>query len=190
MSKFLIVYGTKEGQTAKISSRIGEIFRERGYSADTYDACKIPPSFKFEGYAGALVGSSVHMGQYSKSVIQFASTYKTQLKGVPSTFFSVSMQAASPTPEQRAAIDPWVQNFFKKCGWHPKEYENFAGKLAYTQYGWFMKFVMRTINLSKDPEHAGDTSHDIEYTDWNQVAKFANDFIDKSINNPDPERTK
>jgi len=190
MSKLLIVYGTKEGQTAKISSRIGEIFRERGYSADTYDAGKIPSSFKFEGYAGVVIGSSVHMGQYSKSVIQFAQTYKTQLKNVPSTFFSVSMQAASPTPEQRAAIDPWVQNFFKKSDWHPKVYESFAGTLAYTQYGWFMKLVMKTINFSKDPEHAGDTSHDIEYTNWDQVTRFANDFVDKSVSSPDQESTK
>jgi menaquinone-dependent protoporphyrinogen oxidase len=184
MSKYLIVYGTKEGQTAKISDRIGEIVRQRGHKVDIHDARKIPSTFKFEGYSGAIIGSSIHMGQYSSPVIQFAKQYKSQLEGVPSTFFSVSMQAASATPEQRAQLDPWIQKFLNKCGWHPKTYESFAGRLAYTQYGWFTKWLIKTINRSKDPEHAGDTSHDIEYTNWDQVTKFANDFIDSTQNTP------
>ena len=121
MSKYLIVYGTKEGQTAKISDRIGEVFRQRGHTVDIHDARKIPSTFKFEGYSGALIGSSIHIGQYSSPVIQFAKQYKSQLEGVPSTFFSVSMQAASATPEERARLDPWIQKFFNKCDWHPKD---------------------------------------------------------------------
>lgn len=182
MSKYLIVYGTKEGQTAKVSDRIGEVLRQRGHTVDIFDASKIPSSFKFEGYSGVLLGSSVHMGQYSSPVAQFAKLYKSKLEDVPSTFFSVSMQAASPTEDQRAQLDPFVQKFFNKCNWHPESYESFAGKLAYTQYGWFTKWLMKTINRSNDPEHAGDTSHDIEYTNWDQVTKFANEFIDSTQN--------
>ena len=184
MSKYLIIFGTKEGQTARISDRINEIFRQRGHTADVYDARKIPSGFKFEGYSGALIGSSIHMGQYSSSVIRFARQYKSRLDSIPSVFFSVSMQAASATPEERAQLDPWIQKFFNKCGWHPKTYESFAGRLAYTQYGWFTKWLMKQINRSKDPEHAVDTSHDIEYTNWDQVTTFANDFIDKNQGNP------
>ena len=183
MSKYLIVYGTKEGQTARISDRIGGVFRQRGHSADIYDARKIPAGFKFEGYSGAVIGSSVHMGQYSSPVQQFVKRYKAQLDRVPSTFFSVSMQAASPTPEERTKLDPWIQKFLDKCDWHPKSQESFAGRLAYTQYGWFTKWIMKMINRSKDPEHAGDTSHDIEYTNWDQVTKFANDFVDRTQGN-------
>ena len=180
MSKYLILYGTKEGQTAKIADKIGEVVRHRGFQADIYDARKVPTTFQFDGYTGALVGSSIHMLQWSSPTIQFVRRYKTQLDKVPSAFFSVSMTAAGATPEERSKLDPYVQKFFDKSGWRPITVENFAGSLAYTKYGFFTRWLMQRIARSKG--ETTDTSHDVEFTDWEQVTKFADDFINKTEN--------
>jgi menaquinone-dependent protoporphyrinogen oxidase len=177
MSKYLIVYGTKEGQTAKIADKIGEVIRQRGYQTDIYDARKIPTTFQFDGYTAALVGSSIHMMKWSAPVLQFVRRYKFQLEKVPSAFFSVSMTAASATQEERSKLEPYVQKFFDKSGWRPSTVGNFAGSLAYTKYGFFTRWVMQRIAQSKGESSNTDTSHDIEFTDWEQVSKFANDFV-------------
>lgn len=188
MSKYLIIYGTKEGQTAKIADKIGEVVRQRGFQADVYDARKVPTKFQIDGYTAALVGSSIHMLQWSSPALQFVRRYKTQLDKVPSAFFSVSMTAASTTPEERSKLDPYVQKFFNKTGWNPKMVGNFAGSLAYTKYGFFTRWLMLRIARSKG--ESSDTSHDVEFTDWEQVTKFAEDFISSVENKPAPAGSK
>ena len=60
MSKYLIILGTEEGQTANIADKLGEVMCQRGYQADVYESREVPITFHFDGYTGALVGSSIH----------------------------------------------------------------------------------------------------------------------------------
>ncbi len=50
---------------------------------------------------------------------------------------------------------------------------NFAGALRYSEYGWMMKRVMKSI--ARREGNDTDTSRDHEYTDWPAVDRFAND---------------
>lgn len=184
MSKYLIIYGTKEGQTAKISEKIGEIICQRGFQTDIYDAAKVPPTFQFAGYKAALIGSSIHMAQWSAHAIDFARSYKTQLVKVPSAFFSVSMSAVGAPEGDPVKVNPLIQKFFNQSGWHPNVVGNFAGALMYTKYGYFTRWLMILINGWR--LGASDTSRDIEFTDWKQVAKFTEDFVNQVETNPEP----
>ena len=185
MAKYLVVYGTKEGQTAKIADKIGQVIREHGFEPDLYDASKVPSTLSINDYCGVIIGSSIHILHWSNPAIRFAKRYKTSLDKIPSAFFSVSMTMASKKEEERAKLDPYVEDFFKKSGWHPKMTANFAGAMAYTKYGWFTKWLMQKIAKSKgEIDDVIDTSKDCEYTDWNQVSKFANEFVDQVQNNP------
>jgi menaquinone-dependent protoporphyrinogen oxidase len=50
-----------------------------------------------------------------------------------------------------------------------------AGAVLYTQYPWLKKWMMKRI-VGK----AGggtDTTRDYEYTDWNDLRRFANEFV-------------
>jgi len=180
MSRYLIVYGTKEGQTAKISDRIGGIIRDRGHDVDVYDAALVPSSFDMNDYKAAFIGSSIHMMQWSRPAIEFAHSYKSQLEKIPSAFFAVSMSAVSPrSPDGVPPSDnPFIHSFFDKSGWHPNVVGNFGGALMYTKYGYFTRWLMVLINGWR--LGARDTSHDIEFTDWKQVSKFAEDFVDEA----------
>ena len=178
MAKYLIVYGTKEGQTAKIAEHIGEVMRNRGYQTDVYDARQIKRRYNeiaIEEYRGVLVGSSIHMLRWSSAAHQFVYRNLSRLDKVPSGFFSVSMTAASKTEEERAQLKPYVEKFFEKTGWHPKIVGSFAGAILYTKYGFLTRYVMQSIARSKNEET--DASKDYEYTDWDQVTQFAENFI-------------
>jgi menaquinone-dependent protoporphyrinogen oxidase len=47
----------------------------------------------------------------------------------------------------------------------------FAGRLAYTQYGFVKRQLMKWI--ARKEGGATDASHDWEYTDWDAVDRFA-----------------
>jgi menaquinone-dependent protoporphyrinogen oxidase len=177
--KFLIIYGTKEGQTAKIADRIGEVVRERGYLADINNARHIRGKISFEEYKGVLIGSSVHAGFWSKAVKHFIRKYNSQLNNVPSAFFSVSLTDATGTAEQRSLLESNIEKLCNKSGWPPKAVGRFAGALAYTRYGCCTRWMMK--QAAKSQGESTDTSRDIEYTDWDEVTKFANDFINQCV---------
>ena len=46
----------------------------------------------------------------------------------------------------------------------------FAGALAYTRYGWFLRRLMRRIAATDG--HSTDTTADHEFTDWATVERF------------------
>ena len=86
-------------------------------------------------------------------------------------FFSVNIVARKPhknTPE----TNPYLIKFLKQITWRPKKLAVFAGKLDYQKYGVFDRQMIRFIMwLTK-----GDTNPNsvIEYTNWEEVDKFAN----------------
>jgi menaquinone-dependent protoporphyrinogen oxidase len=55
MSRVLIVYGTTEGQTAKISRHIRDVLEESGHTVELVDAHKLPVGLKVNDFDGALV---------------------------------------------------------------------------------------------------------------------------------------
>jgi len=182
MAKYLIVYGTKEGQTAKIAQRIADTITKGGNNADIYDAKKAPATLSVDGYTGVLVGSSIHAGQWSTAVRNFVRKNQSGMDGIPSAFFSVSLAA---TGKDTTRLNSQVESFFKATGWHPKTVENFAGCLAYTKYGFIMRFLMaQGARFQSQPT---DTSKDHEFTNWDEVTQFATRFVEQSQRGPPPE---
>ena len=177
--KFLIVYGTKEGQTAKIANCLGEVVVARGYLADISNARKIRGKISLDDYSGVLIGSSVHAGFWSRAVRHFVSRHNSQLNSLPSAFFSVSLTDATGTPEQRTLLASNIEKFCNKSGWHPKMVGRFPGALAFTKYGCCTRWLMK--KAAKSNGQTTDASRDLEYTDWDEVRKFGNEFIDQYL---------
>jgi menaquinone-dependent protoporphyrinogen oxidase len=189
MKTYLIVYGTKEGQTAKIAQFMGNIIDEHGHKADLYDAKSVPEHLSLDKYNGILVGSSVHIGYWSQAIRNFAQKYHTRLDNIPSAFFSVSMSAASPDTSATERLDHQVEKFLDKTGWHPRTTVHFAGCVAYTKYGFLTKMMMKAI--SKSQHESTNTSEDHVYTNWDKVKEFVNGFIeeDEVADQSTPEST-
>ena len=85
------------------------------------------------------------------------------------------MSAASSDEHGQAETRRYVEELVRNTGWQPKSAATFAGALSYTKYGWLTRLVMKLI--ARAAHHATDTSRDHEYTDWNQVDRFALEFL-------------
>jgi menaquinone-dependent protoporphyrinogen oxidase len=68
-----------------------------------------------------------------------------------------------------------IDVFAAETGWIPARSLAVAGALAYTQYGFLKKFVLRQI--AKRAGGSTDTSCDHEYTDWPAVDRFVEQHV-------------
>ncbi|MBN1237679.1 MAG: menaquinone-dependent protoporphyrinogen IX dehydrogenase [Gammaproteobacteria bacterium] len=175
MAKVLIVYGTTEGQTAKIAEHLADAGRRLGHTVDVRHAPDVAADTDPARYDGVLVGASVHEGRYQRAVREFIERHSQALAARPSGFFSVSLAAASRDPAEREAIERIAANFEEGAGWAPQRTASFAGALKYTQYSWLKRALMKYISGKEGGDT--DTSRDFEYTDWDAVTRFAEDFF-------------
>lgn len=176
MLKILIVYGTKEGQTAKIAKTISQQLQDLGHEARLINSRQIPSDLTIENYDGFICGAPIHASKYPLSFRRWVKTNSRSLDRLPNAFFSVCLGVLeTKNPKTQETVRSIAMNFFKSCSWDPMMWTTFAGALTYTKYGWFVRWMMRRIS-----EKAGgdtNTSRDYEYTNWDEVRAFAKDFV-------------
>jgi len=175
----LIVYGSKEGQSAKIAERIAQIIRNRGLEASTYSGKAMPADFSTDGFDAAIVGGSIHIGRYPAYLRIFVTQHLDWLNKVPTAFFTVCMAIQSQNTAEREEAEKFGKRFIKTTHWHPAVIETFAGAVKYTQYNFITRFIMKQI--TKHEGGSTDTSQDHEYTDWDAVVRFTNRFLEKIL---------
>jgi menaquinone-dependent protoporphyrinogen oxidase len=172
VSKIYIVYGTTEGQTARIADMMAEVIRAHGHEVAAVDV-KQARDGPAAGYDGVIVGASIHMGKHDKHAVEFVQHNREMLERVPSGFFSVSLAAHGDVDE----AEGYLEQFQQETGWRPAKVALFGGALLYTRYGFFKRRLMKKIAGDK-PGHLGtDTSRDYVYTEWDAVRGFAEDFL-------------
>ncbi|HEY5603865.1 MAG TPA: flavodoxin domain-containing protein [Gammaproteobacteria bacterium] len=172
----LIVYGTKEGQTAAIAGRMSQIIRNQKHQVTTYSVKEIPTTFSTDTFDAAMVGGSIHVGAYPAQLRTFVTRHHDWLNSVPSGFFTVCMAVHSQYPAEREAAKTYGSRFFDATQWHPQLTETFAGAVKYTQYNFITRYIMKMI--TKREGGSTDTTHDHEYTDWDAVARFTHQFLE------------
>jgi len=175
--KFLIVYGTTEGQTRKIAHFMEVILQSAGHTVTTADAADEPPDPK--DYDAILIGASVHIHKYQSAVAHYITHHAPSLNKKPGAFFSVCLAVASDIEEEHLEAEKTTRDFMEQTGWRPYMSTQIAGALKYTQYDFFKRLIMKMI--SKREGRTTDTSRDYEYTDWNAVKKFVLEFADKAL---------
>lgn len=173
MARLLIVYGTTEGQTAKIAEHIGAALKRKGHDI-TLRRARDADDEAVSGYDGIVAGGSLHIGRYQRDLRGFIERHAALLRSRPSAFFSVSLAAASREPEKRKAPLRIAERFVASVGWSPDPIASFGGALKYTRYGWLKRLLMRRIAAKEGGDT--DTRRDFEYTDWDDVSRFADAF--------------
>lgn len=174
MASFLVVYGTGEGQTAKVADRLVERFSDRGHDAEAVDVADGVPAEAVTGADAVVVGSSIHGGRHHERITSFIEESRNALEARPTAFVQVSLSTATDDPERRAIAAGYVDDFLETTGWAPDRIGLFGGALRYSKYGFLMRLVMKRI--AREATGDVDTSRDYEYTDWEEVRAFADDF--------------
>jgi menaquinone-dependent protoporphyrinogen oxidase len=170
MSRILVVYGSKYGQTERVAYRIGGILMDAGHVVDIYRGDRLPHALSLADYDGVLVAASVLMGHHQRYIRGFAGRHAGRLNGAPSAFVSVCGAAGGDPRQAQAYIDALL----RETGWHPTIARSFTGAVAYTQYGWLFRHILKLINRRKGLPT--DTSRDWDFTDWNEVERFAKEL--------------
>lgn len=89
-ARIVTVFGTGEGQTAKVAERIEGVLTDRGHETTTVNVKEIGPDLDFNEVDAVLVGVSIHLGKQQKAVRRFAKNHREGLARKPNGFFQVS----------------------------------------------------------------------------------------------------
>jgi menaquinone-dependent protoporphyrinogen oxidase len=171
MNQLPVFYATTEGHTRLIAEKISAVLREQGFQSEAVHLSSRQPSPDWPTIVGAVVGASLHAGRHQPEAQTFVRCEAASLNARPTAFFSVSLSAASRNASEVAAARDIAARFVRAANWQPRRIACIAGKLAYTQYGFFTRWMMRRI-----AEREGgptDTSRDHDLTDWTAVREFA-----------------
>lgn len=173
---FLIVYGTTEGQTRKISEFLAERMRSRGHNVKIVDLTSdAAHELKLRDYDGVVIAASLHLGFYQAAVEDFVRSRRDTLDGMPTMFLSVSLAAASKDPEDLTGMAKCAQRFTTATSWQPGEIQHVIGAFRHTRNDFFKRWSMKLIAAEKGMSvHA---ARELELTDWNELASMADAFV-------------
>ncbi len=183
MSRVLVAYATREGQTHEIADHVAARLRARGAEVDVVDVKSPPTAPDRAGYAHVVLAASLHLGKHEREMLAFIAANKAWLDATPTSLLSVSMSEAGAedparTPEQRAKaaadVKRTIDELLAETKLHPGRVKPVAGALKYREYGWLIRFVMKRI--SKAEGGPTDTSRDYEMTDWGSLDRFADEI--------------
>ncbi len=175
MKSILIVYGTTEGQTRKIAEFIADNLKARGVEFDLVDSATASAKLTQPVYVAAIACGSLHQHRFQAALVHFVRENKAWLDGIPTAFVAVSLAAAMKDEQDRAELQRVVETFYRDIGWTPGMTRHVAGALRYSQYDYFKRLIMKLI--AKRQGGDTDTSRDHEYTDWDDLRHFVEEFV-------------
>jgi menaquinone-dependent protoporphyrinogen oxidase len=183
MARFLIVYGTTHGHTAKVADAVAHTLRTAAHhvvTVATPDGLEPAP----EPFDAVIVAASVVGGRFQKNVRRWVHAHAQALNARPSAFIQVCLGVLQRDAAVQAEVQAIRLRFLGEAHWRPLETRVIAGGLPYTQYNWITRWVMRRIAA-----RAGggtDTSRDYDYTDWTALRAFTVEFAARVVTNAVP----
>jgi menaquinone-dependent protoporphyrinogen oxidase len=176
MQPILVAYATTEGHTRKVAEFIAERLRVRGHRVDLVDLATAQAQDVSAAYQAAVIGGSVHQHRHQSALMHFVKSHREWLAAMPVALFSVSLAATLDDMDSRLEAQRRVDEFLDESGLKPLRTRCVAGALKYTQYDYFKRLIMRKI--AKQRGGSTDTGHDHEYTQWDDVEAFVDEFLD------------
>lgn len=168
----LILYGTSEGQTRKISSFLADQLRAKGLQVTLRDITDNVETIQLDDFDGAIIAARVHAGSYPNRIVDFVTRNRRALTDTPAAFLSVSMSAAALRPGDMEAAERYADKFVRRTGWMPNRILQVAGARLYTHHNAVSRWILGLVD-----RHRLDTSRDYEWTDWEQLKRFADEFV-------------
>src|SRR5512146_944726 len=174
--KFLLVYGTTEGQTEKVARFVADHLAQQGQQTQVINAIdEAATTIDLRGFDAVIIAASVHAGHYQSAVIHFVSRHLEGIEARPNAFLSVSLAAASDDGDDVHGLEQCIAAFAQQTGWTPRRVHHVAGAFRYASYDFLKRWAMKYIAYRKGGPM--DTSRDHELTDWVDLAQFVSSFL-------------
>lgn len=169
--KALIIYSSRDGQTQKIAGCIAQSLAPQQL-CDVIDISQTA-TLDWAQYDRVLIGASIRYGHFHPALMKFVTQHREALQQRVSGFFSVNLTARK-ADKCMPATNAYTHKFLAQSPWQPDCCAVFAGALRYPRYRWFDRVMIQLIMRMTGGET--DTSKEVEYTDWQKVALFAEEF--------------
>lgn len=170
--KTLILFSTRDGQTREIASYLASELKELGVYADVVNLNRTP-EIEWAKYDRVVIGASIRYGHFHPALESFVKKHLQTLNTLPSAFYSVNLVARKPE-KSSPQTNSYTRKFLLSSPWKPDHCAVFAGALRYPRYRWYDRFMIRLIMKMTGGET--NTSQEVVYTDWQQVAHFAREI--------------
>lgn len=170
--KALILFSSRDGQTREIAAYIANEIKAQ-------QACDVinilhADAVDWAQYDRVLIGASIRYGKFHPAVAKFIKTHLQALQQRAGGFFCVNLTARKP--EKRSPqTNAYTRKFLQQSPWQPDYCAVFAGALRYPRYRWFDRVMIQLIMRMTGGET--DSRKEVEYTDWQQVSRFAREFV-------------
>ncbi len=171
---FVLLYASIEGQTRKIVRHIEDHLKERHHSTIVMDTTDDEAELDLTDVDGVVACAPVHAGAFPNSLVRALSREHTALMAFPGAFVSVSLAVASKDKSEVDEIEKIVHDLSETTGWWPVMKHHAAGALKYLEYDYFKRWIMKRI--AKKSAGPIDTSQDYEFTDWDALDRFIDQF--------------
>lgn len=172
MVRILIVYASTHGHTAKVAAALANALRRQAATVDVFDAATT--ACRPDEYHAVCVAASVHGGAYQTSIQRWVRSHASVLNRKTTAFVSVCLGVLERDPTVQRAVEENVRRFTEAVGWKPTVVKQVAGAVLYTRYNWFLRWTMKRIVAKAGG--GTDTTRDYEYTDWQDLRAFADQF--------------
>ena len=170
--KTLMLFSTRDGQTREIAAYLCSQLSELDVETAMVDLNRTD-HVDWTQYDRVIIGASNRYGNFHPALDRIVKKHAAALQAIPSAFFAVNLVARKP--EKRSPqTNSYTRKFLLRSPWQPDTCAVFAGALRYPRYGWFDRFMIRLIMKMTGGET--DTSKEVVYTDWGQVADFAKEI--------------
>ena len=114
--RFLIVYASTRGHTAKVASRMASVLATQGAEVDLRDVAGAGELRPLQ-YDVVIVAGSVHAGRHQQEIIDWAKHHAAALSGMSTGFVSVCLAAADDSDEARRAARDYIEDMQDDSGW-------------------------------------------------------------------------
>ena len=169
MRKLLIVYASRYGHSEKVARRIAEF---SGVDANVIDVRRVSAAH-FAACDAVIVVAPVYYGRHLKVMRRFVTENRERLASLKSAFVSVSGSAGDPA--KRSLADDFVRELANETGWTPSQQLIVGGAITFTKYNPLLRWILKR-SFAREGKPL-DSSRDYDFTDWNEVAQFARDFV-------------
>lgn len=176
MSRILVLYTSIDGQTARIARHVASTLGRLGHAVTVRASDAVEVVWEIGTHDAVIVGGAVRFGRVVKPLEALVSDRVTEIQTRPNAFFSVCLSAGGPGAKPENARK-YQQDFFDRTDWYPELTASFAGALLYTKYNPVIRTIMRLILTIARGDT--DTTRDYDYTDWNAVERFAEQFASR-----------
>ncbi len=142
--KILVAYGSRDGATAGIAERIGEVLKKAGFEVNVVSAEKAAEP---AGYDAVILGSAVYIGQWRKEAANYLTKHEQALAKLPVWLFSSGPPGEGDLKEQLQGftfpekLKPIIERI------KPRDNIIFPGAVFFKNLNFVEKFMLKQMKV-------------------------------------------